>query len=271
MITGYARLMGAGAPTEASSNEERKQAMPQRHVFKIVRGFIRLQRRMGVLAVLMASIAGPQTFAQPGPSGARKPSPAEVKRLDSQLNDAYSVFMNQTVDLITSYENLGQFDRAKAIVEALGKLDPENENIKKKVEDLEKRMLEAGVFEVDLVPGSGWQAIGAVTKDAVIRVQVTGEYRFQSAGSTTADGVQGDSPETDFMRGIPLGAIMGVIAPPSQAGGDKKDEQKPRPFVVGANYDKRADRDGVLYLKANLPIGTKCTGRLEAKITGPQR
>jgi len=27
----------------------------------------------------------------------------------------------------------------------------------------------------------------------------------------------------------------------------------------------------VLYLKANLPVGTKCTGRLEAKITGPRR
>lgn len=245
--------------------------MPQRHMFKNVCQWNAIQLGTGLLAVLVAAGAGQPTCAQAPQSGARKPSPAEVKRLDSQLNEAYSVFMNQTVDLITSYENLGQFDRAKAIVEALGKLDPENENIKKKVEDLEKRMLEAGVFEVDLVPGGGWQAVGAVTKDEVIRVQVTGEYRFQSAGSTTADGVQGDSPETDFIRGIPLGAIMGVIAPPSQAGGDKKDEQKPRPFVVGANYDKRADRDGVLYLKANLPIGTKCTGRLEAKITGPRR
>ena len=214
-------------------------------------------------------VAGP-AVAQPPRSSTRKPSPAEIKRLDTQLNDAYGVFMNQTVDLITSYENLGQFDRAKVIVEALAKLDPENEAMKTKIADLEKRMLEAGVFEVDLVPGEGWQAIGAVANGDVVRVQITGEYRFQTVGSTTADGLTGDSPETDFMRGIPLGAVMGVIAPASQAGGDKKDE-KPRPFVVGSNYDKRADKDGVLYLKANLPIGTKCTGRLEAKITGPRR
>ena len=214
-------------------------------------------------------VAGP-AVAQPPRSSTRKPSPAEIKRLDTQLNDAYGVFMNQTVDLITSYENLGQFDRAKVIVEALAKLDPENEAMKTKIADLEKRMLEAGVFEVDLVPGEGWQAIGAVANGDVVRVQITGEYRFQTVGSTTADGLTGDSPETDFMRGIPLGAVMGVIAPASQAGGDKKDE-KPRPFVVGSNYDRRADKDGVLYLKANLPIGTKCTGRLEAKITGPRR
>ncbi len=220
----------------------------------------------GVAVGLIAGVA----VAQPPRSSPRKPSPAEIKRLDTQLNDAYGVFMNQTVDLITSYENLGQFDRAKVIVEALAKLDPENEAMKTKIADLEKRMLEAGVFEVDLMPGDGWQAIGAVAKGDVVRVQITGEYRFQAIGSTTADGITGDSPETDFMRGIPLGAVMGVIAPASQAGGDKKDE-KPRPFVVGSNYDNRADKDGVLYLKANLPIGTKCTGRMEAKITGPRR
>lgn len=32
--------------------------------------------------------------AQPPRSSPRKPSPAEIKRLDTQLNDAYGVFMN---------------------------------------------------------------------------------------------------------------------------------------------------------------------------------
>jgi len=224
----------------------------------------------GLTVLLVVGLSAGQVVAQSPRSTGRKPSPAEIKRLDSQLNDAYGVFLNQTVDLITSYENLGQFDRAKVIVEALSKLDPENEKMKAKIADLEKQMLEAGVFEVSLVPGDGWQAIGAVSQGDVVRVQITGEYRFQAVGATNADGITGNSPETDFMRGIPLGAVMGVIAPPATAGGDKK-EEKPRPFVVGANYDKRADKDGVLYLKVNLPVGTKCTGRLEAKITGPRR
>lgn len=244
--------------------------MQNAHGIERVKWRVRWQLSGGVLMLLLVCGAG-ITEAQQPRATTRKPSPAEIKRLDSQLNDAYGVFMNQTVDLITSYENLGQFDRAKAIVEALGKLDPENENIKKKVAELERQMLEAGVFEVDLVPGDDWQAIGAVSNGDAVRIQISGDYRFQAMGATTADGVTGDSPETDFMRGIPLGAVMGVIAPVSQGGGDKKNEQKPRPFVVGSNYDKRADRDGVLYLKANLPIGTKCTGRLEAKITGPKR
>lgn len=230
-----------------------------------------LCRRMLMLvaAVLVAGMSV-NAEAQSPRSPTRKPSPAEIKRLDTQLNEAYGVFMNQTVDLITSYENLGQFDRAKAIVEALGKLDPENEKMKAKIADLEKQMLEAGVFEVDLVPGDGWQAVGAVSQGEVVRIQISGDYRFQSVGMTNADGITDNNPETDFMRGLPLGAVMGVIAPPTSPG-EKKDNEKPRPFVVGANYDKRADKDGVLYLKVNLPVGSKCTGRLEAKITGPRR
>lgn len=209
--------------------------------------------------------------AQPPRSPARKPSPAELRRLDSKLQEVHGLFVRETADLVSSYEVLGQFDRAKAIVEALGKLDPENESVKAKIAELEKQMLEAGVFEVDLSPGAGWQAIGGVTKGDVLRVQVSGDYRFQVAGSTNAAGLTGDSPETDFMRGIPLGAVMGVIAPASPPGSEKKDEPKPRPFVVGASYDTRAESDGVLYLKANLPPGTKCTGKLQAVITGPKR
>lgn len=225
-----------------------------------------------LLAAGVAMVTASATAnAQPPRSPARKPSPAEIRRLDSKLQEVHGLFVRETADLVSSYEALGQFDRAKAIVEALGKLDPENESVKAKIAELEKQMLEAGVFEVELMPGSGWQAIGGVAKGDVLRVQISGDYRFQVAGSTNAAGLTGDSPETDFMRGIPLGAVMGVIAPASPPDSEKKDEPKPRPFVVGASYDARAESDGVLYLKANLPPGTKCTGKLQAMITGPKR
>jgi hypothetical protein len=37
---------------------------------------------------------------------------------------------------------------------------------------------------------------------------------------------------------------------------------------VGSKYERPADQDGLLYLKVNVPPGAKCTGRLEAKISG---
>jgi hypothetical protein len=37
---------------------------------------------------------------------------------------------------------------------------------------------------------------------------------------------------------------------------------------VGSQYEKPADRDGVLFLKVNVPPGAKCTGRLTALVSG---
>jgi hypothetical protein len=225
----------------------------------------------GALAVVAALLMPAVATAQPPRSNSRKPSQSEIRRLDAKLQEAHGLFVRETADLVSSYEALGQFDRAKAIVEALGKLDPENEAVKAKIAELERLKLESGMFEVDLMPGKGWQAIGGVAKGDMIRVQISGDYRFQLAGETTAGGLAGDDPQNDLINGIPFGAVMGVIAAASPPGGKQKDEVKPRPFVVGASYDARAESDGVLYLKPNLPPGATCTGKLKATITGPKR
>ena len=59
----------------------------------------------------------------------------------------------------------------------------------------------------------------------------------------------------------------GCCAPRGVCGNDKP----PRPFAVGASFDKPADRDGILHLKVNVPPGARCTGSLKVKISGPER
>jgi hypothetical protein len=63
-----------------------------------------------------------------------------------------------------------------------------------------------------------------------------------------------------------LGAVLGVIAPPTAAA--DQPGRPPKPFLVGSEYERPADADGILYLKANVPVDTKCTGRLEALVSG---
>ena len=125
----------------------------------------------------------------------RPANPAEVKRLDSRFEEVQSEFVRETTSLLTSYEQLGQFDRVKAILEAFVKLDPKNDQLKAKIAELDERMLQAGEFEMRLQPGESWQAVGAVQKDRPIRIRVSGDYRFQASGSVTADGVAGDDPQ----------------------------------------------------------------------------
>ena len=132
---------------------------------------------------------------------------------------------------------------------------------------IDERMLQAGEFEMRLQPGESWQAVGAVQKDRPIRIRVSGDYRFQASGSVTADGVTGDDPQSGIVSQIPFGAVMGVIIPANQSA----DAKPPRPFLVGSTFNRNAERDGVLHLRTNIPTGTKCTGRLDLLVSGPQQ
>jgi hypothetical protein len=45
-------------------------------------------------------------------------------------------------------------------------------------------------------------------------------------------------------------------------------EKPPKPFLVGSSYERPADRDGVLYMKVNVPPNSKCVGKLQVKVGG---
>lgn len=219
-------------------------------------------------AVLSLVVTAPHEAPGQSPRARPRPAnPAEVKRLDTRFEEVQSEFVRETTSLLTSYESLGQFDRVKAILEAFVKLDPKNEQLKAKISELDERMLQASEFEMRLQPGDAWQAVGVVQKDRPIRIRVSGDYRFQVSGSVTADGVTSEDPQAGLVSQIPFGAVMGVIIPANQAA----DAKAPRPFLVGSAFNRNAERDGVLHLRANVPAGTKCTGRLDLLVSGPQQ
>jgi len=210
------------------------------------------------------------------PGGAAKPTgkkvnPLEVKRLDARLDEVRESFLRDTTNLILSYENLGQYERAKTLLESLQKLDPRNEPIKAKLGELNAKIIDTNEFEVELATDESWQPIGAVTKDRLLRIRVTGDYNVSiSLTSVGPDGLRTANPAEDLVANVPLGAVMGVITPAGSAGGSQNDKP-PRPFAVGASFEKPADRDGILHLKVNVPPGARCTGSLKVKVSGPDR
>jgi hypothetical protein len=233
----------------------------------------RLLTICGLLLLTAGSAAAQGPAAKAAKPGA-KPNPLEVKRLDAKLEEVRESFLRDTTNLILSYDRLGQFDRAKTVLESLQKLDPRNEAVRTKLAELNEKILEANEFKFDIEPGSGWQPVGTVTKDRTIRIEVAGDYKFSLDLSTGPEGVPTDNPAEDLVAHVPMGAVTGVIAPaggPSRAASGGQNDKPPRPFAVGASYEKAADRDGVLYLKVNVPPGTKCIGKLTAKISGPER
>lgn len=236
-----------------------------------------LARLLVALCLMAAGLACPVAAQGPASKAAKpgvKPNPLEVKRLDAKLEEVRESFLRDTTNLILSYDRMGQYDRAKTVLESLQKLDPRNEAVRSKLAELNEKILEANEFKIDIEPGSGWQPVGTVTKDRTIRIQVVGDYRLSLELESGPEGVPTDNPAEDLVAHVPMGAVTGVIAPAGAAGkpgSGSQTDKPPRPFAVGSSYEKPADRDGVLYLKVNVPPGTRCVGKLAAKISGPER
>lgn len=235
--------------------------------------------RLVITALLLAAAcqasrgqAQPPTAKAAGPKQKGKPGgPQELKRLDTRLDEVRDAFLRETTALISSYENLGQYERARMLLESLQRLDPRNEPIKAKLGELTEKILESSEVPVELVPGAPWLPAGPVTKERPIRIRVAGEYRMSLITELGPNGATA-GPADDFVMSAPLGAVIGVIAPPGASGQPGVQGDRPaRPFVVGEAYDKPADRDGVLFLRVNVPPGAKCTGRLTARVSGPER
>ena len=216
-------------------------------------------------------------LAQPPKSKVKsKPiTPAELKKLDSKLEDVQRSFLKDTESIIKGYEEGGQFERAKILLEVLRKLDPKNEQIKKKLEQLDDQILDSSEFEMDLDPSKPWQQVGVVVKDHPLRIEVEGDYKFVASLPATPNGFPTKDPANDMVGGAPLGAVVGIILPPGTAadgaGGNNNRDQKPNAFHVGAKLEQPTPRDGILLIKVNVPPGSKCTGKLKVKVGGVTR
>ena len=191
---------------------------------------------------------------------------AELKRLDTKMDEFRESFLRDISSLIKSYEDIGQYERSKVLLEALQKLDPQSEPVKEKLAQVKEQILAASEFEFDIDPARPWQAVGALSAGTTLRIRVAGEYKLVTTATVAADGLAGDNPAEDLIPNVPFGAVMAVIGPAGSA--ERKNDKQPRPFTVGSAYEKPVAADGVLYLKVNLPPGSKCTGRLTARISG---
>ena len=219
-----------------------------------------------IMIVVGAAVDGGLATAAEPPE--RKPAnPVDIARLDAKMKDVSKSFMRETTTLIKGYEAIGEFDRARVVLEALRKLDPDNAEVKRKLQELEQRQLDKTQFAVEIDPGKGWVPVGIVTNGAPLRIRVRGEYRFSASASVGADGMPTNDPVKDLAAGMPVGAVLGAIAPPAGDAG-RRPEEPPTPFLVGSEFESPAEADGILYLRVNLPADAKCTGRLEALVGG---
>jgi len=195
-------------------------------------------------------------------------SPGEMKKLDVRMEDVQKSFIKDTATLIRDFEEAGQLDRAKLLLEVLLKLDPKNDQIQKKIDSLNDQILNQSEFEYELDVSRGWVQVGVVSSGKLARVTVEGDYKFDASGKLTATGVPTQDPSNDMLPGFAMGSLVGIVMPAGPQPNRNNNANRPPPFAVGAEHEWTPKQDGMLLMKVNFPSGTKCTGKLKLKVSG---
>lgn len=193
--------------------------------------------------------------------GKSKPGGASMRALEARVEKLESTMLREIVDVSNSFEEAGQYERAKTLLEVLLKLNPQFPGLKEKVKQLEEKMFDAHEVEFILDTGKGWVPVGgAVTKGQAVRVEVAGEYKFNVSASVTADGFPSADPKTDYIEGVPCGALIAMVV--------SKDGKPGKPLALKSKNTWTPQDEGLLMLKVNAPAGHKCTGKLTVKLSG---
>ena len=68
----------------------------------------------------------------------------------------------------------------------------------------------------------------------------------------------------------PPGSLVGVVMPPQKAQGEKDANQHRagRAFFIGSESEHNPTEDGYIYLKLNVPPGSKSAGKIRVTISG---
>lgn len=185
-----------------------------------------------------------------------------VRQLDQRAQEMQERIVKDAADIAKGYEDAGEYDRAKWLLEVLAKLDPKLPGLQAKIDQLQDKSLDSSEFEYEMDVSKGWTpAVGMIFKDRTARIEAAGDYTFSVTLPVTADGLATSDTGTDLVGGVPVGALIGVIVNP--------ETKKPgKPFEIKAKREWTPRETGYLQLKVNVPNGHKCTGKLSLKLGG---
>lgn len=216
-----------------------------------------------IVAVVLVGVAVGQTSSKSkSKTKTASGSNAAVKQLDLRAKEMQEQLLRDASDIAKGYEDAGEYERAKWLLEVLEKLDPKLPGLKESIDRLTDRSLEASEFEVDLDVSRGWSApVGVVQQGRVVRIQATGDYKLVATLPVTADGLPQNDSGSELMTGVPLGALVGMLV-------DPKDRKPGKPFEIKAQREWTPRESGLLLLKVNLPNGHKSTGKLTIHLGG---
>lgn len=215
---------------------------------------------LAAMVVLVHSVENRDSlYAQSSKSKPKK----STKTIDVRAQRSVDQFVREAGALAREYEDVGQFEKSRKLLESIEKVKPGIKGVKEKIKRLNESLLSSNSFEFEIDPSQGWGAPRArVYKGKKFRLQSAGSYQFITNHRIGPEGFSTEDPKSDMVAGIRCGALMGLIVTNGKPG---------RPFSIGSGREMSPKDDGFLFVRVNAPPKNKNTGTVQVQISGYAR
>lgn len=200
---------------------------------------------------LVALAASSMAFAQ---------DVGESNALDLRTRKAIQVFIKDGMEIAIEYEKNGDLQKAKNMYEQIQRLDNRITGVDAKIEFLDQQLVSANQQVHMLDTSKGWVSIGMAYKGRKFRVLTAGTYTMTLKQEPNAMGFEnGDVKKNGMDPEFPLGSLIGVYYTGKKPG---------KPFLIGKEDTLVPEKDGILYLKVNVPPAIACEGMINIGTSG---
>lgn len=208
----------------------------------------------------------------PAEAQSRRPAPpGTTRQLDMQAEQVQNEFLKGLAELANKYEEAGDTEKAREMLSSILKIKPDVDSVKRKLKEFDEAVFENNEVTLDVDVSRGWVNSGvAVAKDKPVRFKSEGSYRFIVNETVGPEGFGSQDPTRDMVQGVPAGGLIAMVAPASQPQGRNRNRSQDDREVVflGAEKEWTPKDSGILFLKLNVPHGSKCIGKVKTTITG---
>ena len=234
--------------------------------------------RLSILSLLAALAVGVGVLSAQQP---RKLSATQLRTLDTQADKAKVEYLKSLVDLAKSYEDAGLTEKSREMLQQILAGNPDDAAVKKKIKEIDESVFQKNEYEFKFDTSKPWTNAGIqLSKDQPIRITAEGDYKVYVSETLGPEGYSNDDPTKDLVSGIPMGALIAAMAPPTRegasggagrpnrGGGNAQREDEVKPFNVGKSLEFTPKSDGPIFFKVNVPPVSKATGIIRITIRG---
>ncbi len=180
--------------------------------------------------------------------------------LEMRLKKAETALVDEYKEVAIEFYNQGDKETSMAMLRRLKQLSPSLEGLGNRIKAMNEELMQenANSIEIDTRKVE-WLPVGNVMEGKAFRMKASGEYKITLTTTVGVEGMQTDEKAKNFVSTAPIGSLMAAIVTDGKPG---------RPFPVKAEMEHTPKKGGQLFLKLNVPEGTRCIGKIKVGFSG---